>query len=112
MIQAQLGEALGCEAPSITIMTRKLEAAGYVRRTPAPADRRASIVELTDAGRALADQVKQLWTALARETATGLPAETLADLPAILTTLAGNVDTRPEPPTRPPARSSRDITKG
>ena len=94
MIQAQLSEALGCEPPSVTLMTRKLEASGHVRRNPAPGDKRASIVELTDSGMALADQVKQLWCALAEETVTGLPAQAVAELPGILQTLTGNVDTR------------------
>src|SRR3954465_6829854 len=47
MIQAQLSDALGCEPPSVTLMARKLEASGHIRRTPAPSDKRASIVELT-----------------------------------------------------------------
>jgi len=94
MIQAQLSEALGCEPPSITLMTRKLEATGHIRRTSAPADKRVSVVELSDSGKALAERVKQLWCALAEETVTGLPAETVADLPAVLKTLTGNVDTR------------------
>jgi DNA-binding MarR family transcriptional regulator len=85
MIQAQLSEALGCEPPSVTLMTRKLEASGHLRRTPTPADKRATIVELTDRGTVLAEQVKQLWCALAEETVTGLPAETVAELPGILT---------------------------
>jgi len=46
MIQAQLSEALGYEPPTVTLMTRKLEAAGHIRRRPAPSDKRASIVEL------------------------------------------------------------------
>ncbi|GAA1566078.1 hypothetical protein GCM10009678_56200 [Actinomadura kijaniata] len=94
MIQAQLSEALGCEPPSVTLMTRKLEAAGHIRRSPAPSDKRASVVELTDSGKALADQVKQLWRVLAEETVTGLPADTVAALPRILKTLTDNVDTR------------------
>jgi len=93
-IQAQLSEALGCEPPSVTLMASKLEASGHIRRTPAPSDKRASIVELTDSGKALADQVKQLWCALAEETVTCLPAQTVAELPAVLKTLTGNVDTR------------------
>jgi DNA-binding MarR family transcriptional regulator len=93
-IQAKLSEALGCEPPSVTLMTRKLEATGHIRRTPAPSDKRASVVELTDRGRALAEQVKQLWCALAEETVAGLPAQTVAELPGILNTLTGNVDTR------------------
>lgn len=94
MIQAQLSEALGCEPPSVTLMARKLEASGHIRRKPAPSDKRASIVELTDSGKALAHQVKQLWCALAEETVAGLPAETVAELPGILQTLTGNVDAR------------------
>jgi deazaflavin-dependent oxidoreductase (nitroreductase family) len=94
MIQAQLSAALGCEPPSVTLMTRKLEASGHIRRKTAPSDKRASVVELTDSGNALADQVKDLWCALAEETVTGLPAETVAELPGILNTLTGNVDNR------------------
>ncbi|MCK2219465.1 MarR family transcriptional regulator [Actinomadura sp. ATCC 31491] len=94
MIQAQLSDALGVERPSVTLMARKLETAGHIRRTPAPDDQRATVVELTDAGRALTDQVKQLWRTLAQETVTGLDAETAARLPALLRTMAGNVDTR------------------
>jgi DNA-binding MarR family transcriptional regulator len=94
MIQAQLSEALGVEPPSVTLMTRKLEAGGHIRRRPAPSDKRAGIVELTDSGKALADQVKELWCALAEETVTGLPAQTVAELPGLLATLTGNVDSR------------------
>ncbi|MFE2961895.1 MarR family winged helix-turn-helix transcriptional regulator [Nocardia tengchongensis] len=94
MIQAQLSGALGCEPPSVTLMTRKLEASGHIRRSPAPTDKRASVVELTDNGRALAEQVKQLWRELAEETVAGLPQRTVAELPGLLTTLTGNVDNR------------------
>src|SRR4051812_4941249 len=68
MIQAELSEALGCEPPSVTLMTRKLAASGHIRRTPAPSDRRASVVELTDSGKALTDRIKELWCDLAEET--------------------------------------------
>ena len=94
MIGAQLSEALGCEPPSVTIMTRKLEASGHIRRRSAPADKRASIIELTDSGRELAGQVRKLWRALAEETVAGLPGKTVTELPGILNTLTGNVDTR------------------
>jgi DNA-binding MarR family transcriptional regulator len=105
-IQAQLSEALGCEPPSVTLMARKLEASGHIRRTPAPSDKRASIVELTDSGHALADQVKQLWCALAEETVAGLPPRTVAELPALLSRLTGNVDTRRTRHSRDPRDSA------
>jgi DNA-binding MarR family transcriptional regulator len=94
MIQAQLSEALGCEPPSITLITRKLEASGHIRRKPAPSDKRASIVELTDSGRALASQVKQIWCALAEETVLGMHPHTVAGLPGVLKALTDNVDSR------------------
>jgi DNA-binding MarR family transcriptional regulator len=86
-------------------MTRKLEATGHIRRRPAPSDKRASTVELTDSGKALVGQVKQLWCALAEETITGLSAQTVAELPGILNTLTGNVDTRR--PRHPDGRDGR-----
>lgn len=94
LIQAKLSDLLGCEPPSITLMTRKLEASGHIRRKPAPSDKRASIVELTDSGKALVNQVRKLWCTLAEETVAGLPAKTVAELPLIFKTLTDNVDTR------------------
>jgi len=93
MIQAKLSEALRVEPPSVTLMTRKLESAGHVRRLPAPGDKRASVVELTDSGRALVARIRDLWRDLAEETVAGLPDRTVADLPALLVRLAENVDT-------------------
>lgn len=89
--QAQLSESLACEPPSVTVMTRKLEASGLVRRRPAPNDKRSSIVELTDGGRALVEQVKQVWCELAEETMSGVSADVASTLPGILATLADNV---------------------
>jgi DNA-binding MarR family transcriptional regulator len=94
MIQAELSEALGCEAPTVTLMARKLEQSGHISRSPAPSDKRASIVALTRSGKALAGRVKVLWCALAKETVAGLPAATVARLPDVLTAMTGNVDTR------------------
>lgn len=100
----------GLDVPArlrVTLMSRKLEASGHIRRRPAPSDKRASIVELTDSGATLAGQVKQIWRALAEETVTGLAARTVARLPGILTTLTDNVDIRPPPPARPESSRSR-----
>lgn len=94
MIQAKLSEALGVERPSITLMARKLEAAGHIRRATAPDDQRATVVELTDGGRAVTDRIKQLWCTLAEETVAGLPAETAAALPGLLAALTANVDSK------------------
>jgi DNA-binding MarR family transcriptional regulator len=91
-IQAQLSEALGCEPPSVTLMTRKLEASGHIKRTPDPADKRATIVALTDSGEALVNQITELWVTLAEETVRGLPVNLLERLPGILQTMSNNVN--------------------
>lgn len=90
-IQAQLSQALGCEPPSVTLMTRKLEASGHIQRTPDPVDKRATVVALTDTGKALTDQIRELWVTLAEETVRGLPAGALEELPGILHTMSTNV---------------------
>ena len=73
-------------------MTRKLEASGHIQRTPDPVDKRATVVALTDSGKALADQIRQLWVTLAEETVRGLPAGVLEQLPKILHTMSTNVN--------------------
>jgi DNA-binding MarR family transcriptional regulator len=90
-IQAQLSAALGCEPPSVTLMTRKLEASGHIRRAPDPVDRRATVVSLTDSGRDLAGRIRELWLTLAEETVRDLPAATVKHLPGILHTMSTNV---------------------
>jgi hypothetical protein len=57
------------------------------------------------------DQVKQVWSALAEETVAGLPAETVTELPGILTTITANVDSRRagHPHRRWHGRSTRSV---
>ncbi len=92
MIQAQLSNALGCEPPSVTLMASKLEAAGYIRRTPAPGDKRATIVQLTQRGEDVVKRLRQVWCELADETVAGLPTTIVVELPGMLRVLADNVD--------------------
>jgi DNA-binding MarR family transcriptional regulator len=51
-IMAALRDRLGVSARNITVLVDGLERDGFVRRVPHPTDRRATIIELTDAGRA------------------------------------------------------------
>jgi DNA-binding MarR family transcriptional regulator len=70
--QTQLAIAASCEPPTVTIAVRKLEAAGIVTRAPSPADARAVVVRLTEAGKALIPQLHSSWTQLATETFQGM----------------------------------------
>lgn len=51
---------LGIEPPSVTRKTQELERAGYLRRVPDPADRRAVDLRITGRGRTVANR---LWKA-------------------------------------------------
>ncbi len=81
--QVQLATASGCEPPTITGSVRKLESAGLVVRRPSETDGRATIVELSDRGRALMPALEAAWVELAERTVaevTGADAERLVDL--------------------------------
>lgn len=89
--QVQLAAGAGCEPPSVTLMVRKLEAAGLISRRPSPTDARAVVVELTDAGRALMPRLREAWQRLADQTVAGfdaLPPDRLAE---VLGDLAGSL---------------------
>jgi DNA-binding MarR family transcriptional regulator len=49
----QLAEALGTDSAGITRLLDRLEAKGYVQRSPDPTDRRVQAISLTHVGRAL-----------------------------------------------------------
>jgi DNA-binding MarR family transcriptional regulator len=51
-IMASLRDRLGVSARNITVLVDGLERDGFAKRTPHPDDRRATLVELTDQGRA------------------------------------------------------------
>lgn len=50
---SELAEREGVQRPTVTRLLARLEAPGYVTRTPDPGDGRSSLVALTPAGRAL-----------------------------------------------------------
>ncbi len=90
----QLAADAGCEAPSITVMVRKLEAAGYLTRSPSPTDARAILVVLTDAGHQLVPRLKELWSDLAEQSIAGLDTATLDQLIVVLADLAQSLEAR------------------
>lgn len=51
--------SLGISAASMSRLTEVLEAGGWVRRTPDPADRRAFVLALTDEGTAALNDVRR-----------------------------------------------------
>jgi DNA-binding MarR family transcriptional regulator len=54
LTQRQLSQTLRCTPRNVTGLVDPLEAAGFATRNPHPTDRRATLVTLTDHGRAVA----------------------------------------------------------
>jgi MarR family transcriptional regulator, organic hydroperoxide resistance regulator len=66
--QADLIKVTDSDAAAMTRTVQRLEHAGFVRRIPAPNDKRAHLIEPTPASLALRDRVEALWAALERAT--------------------------------------------
>lgn len=66
--QVDLVRMLESEAPTITRTIRRLEAAGLVRTSRSPTDRRSIIVEATPASMPLHHQVESAWATLESRT--------------------------------------------
>lgn len=99
--QAQLAAATGFEPPTITLSVRQLQEAGLVIRRPSPTDRRATVVELSDQGRALLPELKAAWARLAEQTVAALASTPLGQLTDVLADLAASLDAT-HPPTGDP----------
>jgi DNA-binding MarR family transcriptional regulator len=90
----KIGERLQVHRTSVTNIIDKLEADGLVRRVPHEVDRRATLAEITDAGREVASEATTLLNAHAFGVS-ALPADDQEALTALLRSLrreAGDFD--------------------
>ncbi|MCX4763586.1 MarR family transcriptional regulator [Streptomyces sp. NBC_01275] len=55
-----LAVRLSVEASHVTRQLRQLETAGFVIRVPDPEDRRAQLIQLTEAGQAAVDRIREV----------------------------------------------------
>jgi DNA-binding MarR family transcriptional regulator len=90
--QAQLAAASGYEPPTITLSVRQLEALGLVVRRASPTDGRATIVELSDQGRAFLPKLRAAWRRVAERTVAGLTSIPVDALIAVLDDLATSLE--------------------
>ena len=67
MTQRELSQALRCTPRNVTDLVDALEAAGLVARGPHPTDRRATLVSLTDRGKAAAARMQTDYRQFAAE---------------------------------------------
>ena len=82
-----LSSATGTRPTTLTSVLDRLEQRGHITRRPRPGDRRAVLIELTDAGRQAAGTIQQALAGLERRALAGLPAGALAGFHAVLQAL-------------------------
>lgn len=110
--QAQLAESSGYEPPTITLSVRQLEAAGLFVRRPSPTDGRATIVELSDKGRALLPRLNAAWQQVAERTLAGLTSTPFDRLTEVLADLAAGLSCVASPTTDVPRYVPRSKDPG
>ena len=72
---SELAARLYVQPATITKMIQRMERAGFVERREDPEDQRVSRVYLTEAGRAIREEVQQVWRVLEGETFEGFSLE-------------------------------------
>lgn len=75
LTHGELAARLHVRPATMTKMVRRMEKAGFIERRPDPDDQRVSRVYLTDAGRAIQREVRQVWSTLESETFAGFTLE-------------------------------------
>ncbi|MFN8018861.1 MAG: MarR family transcriptional regulator [Acidimicrobiales bacterium] len=108
---SEIGERILLPSASITSTLDNLERRGWVRRVPNPDDRRSLLIEITDEGRATADQLLPGIRTLERRALDGLTERERAQLLKLLSKVlarAAEIEQEPiEPLSGPRNRPSR-----
>jgi len=89
--QAHLSRELGVEQPTIAKAVRRLESAGFLRRTPDSSDARITRVWLTEQGRSAWQDVAGRWKAVDQQMLAGLTAQEQRAFRGILGRMADNL---------------------
>lgn len=89
--QTEMAVRLRNSPATITKMLQRMEKAGFIWRKPDSADQRVSRVFLTDAGRAIQNQVQKVWDTMEAETFAGLKPEEKMMLRGFLIQMRSNL---------------------
>jgi DNA-binding MarR family transcriptional regulator len=91
LTHTDLAKRLRVQPATITKMIQRMEKAGFVERRPDPQDERVSRVYLTEAGRAVQADVRDVWHTLEREAFAYLTEEQRAQLRHLLLQIRDNL---------------------
>jgi MarR family transcriptional regulator, transcriptional regulator for hemolysin len=91
--QSELARWAKVEQPTMAQLLARMERDSLILREPDPADRRSSLVSLTDAARAKLPAGRAILEQANRELTSGMSADEIEMLMALLRRVLGNVDT-------------------
>lgn len=91
LTQIELASVVDLDKTTMVVTVDELEEAGYAQRVPAPADRRARLVTVTDAGRQIVAAGRLILDRVHGEVLDALPPATRPSFVDALTALAGGV---------------------
>ncbi len=91
LTHTDLAKRLRVQPATITKMIQRMEKAGFVERRPDPQDERVSRVYLTEAGRAVQADVRDVWHTLEKEAFAYLTEEQRAQLRHLLLQIRDNL---------------------
>jgi DNA-binding MarR family transcriptional regulator len=91
LTHTDLAKRLRVQPATITKMIKRMEKAGFVERRPDPQDERVSRVYLTETGRAVQADVRDVWHTLEKEAFAYLTEEQRAQLRHLLLQIRDNL---------------------
>jgi MarR family transcriptional regulator for hemolysin len=92
MSQRALADLVGVEGPSMVSMLDRLERGGFVTRAPSAHDRRVKLVQLTEAGRKVYDEVKSVAESFRATLLAGLDPQAVAAAALLLETVRTRIE--------------------
>jgi MarR family transcriptional regulator, transcriptional regulator for hemolysin len=104
LTQIELAGLVDLDKTTMVVTVDELEEAGYAIRVPAPADRRARLIRLTDAGREIMEAGREIVDRVHGEVLDSLPAGQRATFVNALTGLVDGILARPVECDRPVRR--------
>jgi DNA-binding MarR family transcriptional regulator len=105
LTQIELAGLVDLDKTTMVVTVDELEAAGYARRVPAPADRRARVVTVTPAGRKIAATGRRIVSRVHGEVLDAVPAARRTGFVDSLSQLASGLLAEPVPCERPVRRA-------
>lgn len=93
LTQKELAEQIFKDQPNTTRILDKLQNKGIIRREASPDDRRAFIINLTDEGRMLREQLLPVARRMGEDVFTGISEEEQQLLKVLLNKICANIDT-------------------